>query len=169
MREPGSIVGIAPPESSVPAVENFAAGYATPPSRWREFWRAFSQNRGALIGLTLVALLLVLAIAADVIAPHSPNEQFRESTLAPPMWHAEGTRRFILGTDPVGRDIVIPSGVTIPARTRYSPGGTPAMRNLPRSSVDTAGKLLSPFRVRSTEVCDETACTLTSAAGAPSS
>ena len=107
MPEPSSIVGVAPAESSASHVENLArASDAAPPSRWREFWRAFSQNRGALIGLSLVALLLVFAVAADVIAPHSPNEQFRESTLAPPVWHAEGTRRFLLGTDPVGRDIL---------------------------------------------------------------
>jgi dipeptide transport system permease protein len=77
-----------------------------PPSRWREFWRAFAQNRGATIGLALVGLLLLLALGADVIAPHAPNEQFREFTLAPPAWHAEGTSRFLLGTDPVGRDIL---------------------------------------------------------------
>ena len=77
-----------------------------PPSRWREFWRAFAQNRGATIGLALVGLLLLLALGADVIAPHSPNEQFREFTLAPPVWHSEGSTRFLLGTDPVGRDIL---------------------------------------------------------------
>jgi dipeptide transport system permease protein len=77
-----------------------------PPSRLREFWRAFAQNRGAVIGLVLVGLLLVLALGADVIAPHSPNEQFREFTLTPPAWDAAGSSRFLLGTDPVGRDIL---------------------------------------------------------------
>src|SRR6478672_9953855 len=79
---------------------------SAPPSRLREFWRAFAQNRGAVIGLLLVGLLLVLALGADVIAPHSPNEQFREFTLTPPVWTAEGSSRFLLGTDPVGRDIL---------------------------------------------------------------
>ena len=107
MPDPSSIGSVAPPEPSASGVEDLArTSDAALPSRWREFWRAFSQNRGALIGLSLVALLLVFALAADVIAPHSPNEQFRESTLAPPVWHAEGTRRFLLGTDPVGRDIL---------------------------------------------------------------
>jgi len=77
-----------------------------PPSRWREFWRAYSQNRGAVIGFALVALLIALALGADVVSPHSPNEQFRDATLTPPAWHPEGTRRFLLGTDPVGRDIL---------------------------------------------------------------
>ena len=79
---------------------------AAPPSRMREFWRAYAQNRGALIGLALVVLLIVLALGADFIAPHPPNEQYRSFTLAPPAWHAEGTSRFLLGTDPVGRDIL---------------------------------------------------------------
>ncbi len=77
-----------------------------PPSRFREFWRAFAQNRGAVIGLSLVALLVVLALGADVIAPHPPNEQYRDFTLAPPAWNADGSARFPLGTDPVGRDIL---------------------------------------------------------------
>ena len=89
--------------ASAPAI---GASDSAPPSRLREFWRAFAQNRGAVIGLVLVGLLLVLALGADVIAPHSPNEQFREFTLTPPAWDAAGSSRFLLGTDPVGRDIL---------------------------------------------------------------
>ncbi len=107
MPEPMPIIGPVPVQSSAPGIGDIRQeSEAAPLSRWREFWRAFSQNRGALIGLTLVVLLLVLAIGADIISPHSPNEQFRDATLAPPAWHAEGTRRFVLGTDPVGRDIL---------------------------------------------------------------
>src|SRR5690348_1616070 len=75
-------------------------------SRFTEFWRAFAQNRGALVGLSLVALLVALAAGADLIAPHSPIEQFRDFTLVPPFWHHGGTLRFPLGTDAVGRDIL---------------------------------------------------------------
>ena len=46
---------------------------AAPPSRLREFWRAFAQNRGAVIGLSLVLLLVLLAFGADIVAPHPPN------------------------------------------------------------------------------------------------
>ena len=79
---------------------------AEPASRWGEFWRAYAQNRGAVVGLLLVGTLLALALGADVVAPHPPNEQYREFTLAPPFWHAGGSLRFVLGTDPVGRDIL---------------------------------------------------------------
>jgi dipeptide transport system permease protein len=77
-----------------------------PPSRFVEFWRAYAQNRGAVVGLVLVGILLALAIGAGAIAPHPPNEQYRDFTLAPPFWDDGGTLRFILGTDPVGRDML---------------------------------------------------------------
>src|SRR5690606_8268288 len=72
----------------------------------REFWYYFSVNRGAVIGLTVFSILLLLAIFAPLIAPHSPDIQYRDALLKPPMWDVNGDPRFILGTDPVGRDIV---------------------------------------------------------------
>ena len=71
-----------------------------------ELWHYFRQNRGATVGLGVVCILVLLALFADVIAPHSAIEQFREATLAPPMWQAGGSSEFILGTDPVGRDML---------------------------------------------------------------
>jgi dipeptide transport system permease protein len=82
------------------------AAAPAPPGPLREFWNDYRQNRGALIGLGIIVTLLALALGADVIAPHAPNEQFREATLAPPFWHTGGSARFLLGTDPVGRDVV---------------------------------------------------------------
>ncbi|MEP6997324.1 MAG: ABC transporter permease subunit [Betaproteobacteria bacterium] len=79
---------------------------AAVPGTLREFWQAYRQSRGAVVGIALIVVLVVLALGANVIAPHSPYEQFRESTLAPPVWHDGGSARFILGTDPVGRDIL---------------------------------------------------------------
>ena len=78
----------------------------TAPSPLAELWKAYARSRGALIGLALVLTLIVLACGADVIAPHPPNEQYREFTLTPPAWHPSGTLGFVLGTDPVGRDIL---------------------------------------------------------------
>jgi dipeptide transport system permease protein len=79
---------------------------ATAPGPLREFWQSYSQSRGALIGLGLVVVLLLLAIFADVVSPHPPNEQYRDFTLAPPAWYDGGSANFLLGTDPVGRDVL---------------------------------------------------------------
>lgn len=77
-----------------------------PPHPWRELWDCFSCNRGAVTGLAIVCGLVVLALLADVIAPHSAIEQYRDATLIPPAWQDGGNSRFLLGTDPVGRDVL---------------------------------------------------------------
>ena len=50
--------------------------------------------------------MLLIAIFADVLAPHAPAEQFRDALLHPPVWQEGGSWKFILGTDDVGRDIL---------------------------------------------------------------
>ena len=74
--------------------------------RFREFWYYFSQNRGAVMGLAVFVGLVLLAAFAPLIAPHAPDAQDRDAFLAPPVWDANGSWKYILGTDPVGRDIL---------------------------------------------------------------
>ncbi|MBJ3778380.1 ABC transporter permease subunit [Acuticoccus mangrovi] len=71
-----------------------------------EFWHYFSQNRGAVAGLVVFLLLVLTALMAPVLAPHSPTQQFRDALLAPPVWVEGGSWKFILGSDPLGRDIL---------------------------------------------------------------
>ena len=73
---------------------------------FREFWGYFSKNRGALIGLIVFALLVFVAIFAPFVAPHDPDDQFRDFLLVPPAWQDGGNWQFILGTDPLGRDML---------------------------------------------------------------
>lgn len=68
------------------------------------FWHQFKKNKGAMIGLYFMMGIMLLALFADLIAPHSPVEQFRDHILLPPAWQAGGNWSFILGTDAVGRD-----------------------------------------------------------------
>jgi dipeptide transport system permease protein len=77
-----------------------------PPSPARAFWAAFGENRGAVMGLVVVVFIALLAIFADVVAPHSPIEQFRDAVKAPPVWEDGGSWRYILGTDSLGRDLL---------------------------------------------------------------
>jgi len=70
------------------------------------FWAAFRENRGAVAGFFVVLVIVVVAILADLIAPHAPNEQFRDAVRAAPMWAEGGSARFVLGTDSLGRDML---------------------------------------------------------------
>ncbi|MCA3573492.1 MAG: ABC transporter permease subunit [Aestuariivirga sp.] len=88
-----------PSDAALPAVTS-----AAPPGPFRAFWRAFRENRGAVIGLVVLCFVLFIAIFANVLAPHSPIEQYRGFTKLPPFWMEGSDPRFILGTDAVGRD-----------------------------------------------------------------
>jgi len=77
-----------------------------PPGPWREFWTAFSANRGAVIGLATIAALLLVALFAPWIAPHAPNETNSAVFLLPPAWQQGGSASYLLGTDAIGRDIL---------------------------------------------------------------
>ncbi|MBN3190996.1 dipeptide ABC transporter permease DppC [Pectobacterium brasiliense] len=72
----------------------------------QEFWHYFKRNKGAVVGMAYVVLMLIIAIGANVLAPHAPAEQFREALLRPPVWQEGGSWQFILGTDDVGRDVL---------------------------------------------------------------
>ncbi len=83
-----------------------------PPRQWRHpgplaaVRAAFLTNRGAVAGLVLLVALCLVAILADVVAPHAPAEQFRDALLTPPAWQQGGNWRFPLGTDDIGRDML---------------------------------------------------------------
>ena len=65
-------------------------------------FRRLLDNRGAAAGLAIMALLVLVAVAAPLVTPHGPAEQFRDSFLTPPFQNAS----FPLGTDSLGRDIL---------------------------------------------------------------
>ena len=79
---------------------------ATPLGDLREFWHYFSVNRGAVVGLVVFLLLVLVALFAPWIAPHSPDVQYRDALLLPPSWDPAGRPEYLLGTDPVGRDML---------------------------------------------------------------
>jgi len=66
--------------------------------------KSMMRQPSALFGLTIVALVILMAIAAPLIAPYSPNEQMfdgltLEGAPMPP------SAQFLLGTDTLGRDL----------------------------------------------------------------
>ncbi len=71
-----------------------------------EFWSYFRENRGAVIGLAFFIFIVLVAILADIIAPHLPNHQYRDAMLQPPFFQEGGSTKFLLGTDAIGRDML---------------------------------------------------------------
>ena len=58
------------------------------------------------MGLYFIMFAILMALSADLIAPHNPFDQYRDAILKPPFWMSGGDNRFLLGTDDVGRDIL---------------------------------------------------------------
>lgn len=56
--------------------------------------------RGAVLGLGVLIVLIVLALGADVFAPHDPNLQTYVDVLQPP------SMTYPFGTDDLGRDVL---------------------------------------------------------------
>lgn len=72
----------------------------------REFWYYFSMNHGAVLGLLVFVLLILVAVFAPLLAPFTPDQQFREFIRMAPPWAGGTQPQFFLGTDEVGRDIL---------------------------------------------------------------
>ncbi|TVQ57828.1 MAG: ABC transporter permease [Rhodobacteraceae bacterium] len=70
------------------------------PSGARAFWRRFARNRGAVVGLALLAVVVAVALAAPLIYPESPWRMVQRPFL-PPFAH-DGLP---LGTDTLGRNV----------------------------------------------------------------
>ncbi|MDF2909956.1 MAG: transporter permease [Sporolactobacillus laevolacticus] len=61
--------------------------------------RRFLKHKLAVAGLIVFGLIILIAALAPVISPHDPYKNFGEFEAAPSATH-------ILGTDPVGRDVM---------------------------------------------------------------
>lgn len=69
-------------------------------SLWKDAWHRLSRNTFAMIGLTILILIVGIAIFAPKIAPFDPNLQDYTSSMQSP------SRNHLLGTDNFGRDIL---------------------------------------------------------------
>lgn len=72
----------------------------------RAFWSDFSENRGAVAGLAVVMLVLLMALMAPWLAPYAPELTNNAVFLKPPFWQDGGALTHPLGTDAIGRDIL---------------------------------------------------------------
>src|SRR5262245_33634592 len=74
------------------------------PSRGRLLRRRILGHRGLVIGASLLALIVLVAILAQLLAPYDPYTQDLVRRLIPPIWHRNGSWAHVLGTDGLGRD-----------------------------------------------------------------
>jgi peptide/nickel transport system permease protein len=80
---------------------------ATAAAGWGQrasFWSRFSRQTGAMLGLAIVLVIVIVAALAPLLLPHDPNSLDLTRRLKDPAWTGTGTREFLLGTDAVGRD-----------------------------------------------------------------
>ena len=84
------------------------------PSRFQRFkdsdvWHSFKHSPVAMAAAVVAFVIVFCAVFANVVAPHQP---FNLATLElsdarlPPAWQDEGSRKYLLGTDDQGRDIL---------------------------------------------------------------
>jgi len=66
--------------------------------------RSVLRHGGLVVGLALLAVITLAALAAPLLAPHDPYAQDLSRRLIPPIWQSEGTWSHVLGTDKLGRD-----------------------------------------------------------------
>jgi peptide/nickel transport system permease protein len=77
------------------------------PVSWRYTrWGRFLRDPAAVLGSFLLLLLIIAAVAAPVLAPHDPELTALQLRNTPPAWSEGGSTDHLLGTDPVGRDIL---------------------------------------------------------------
>ncbi|MGH2533053.1 MAG: ABC transporter permease [Thermomicrobiales bacterium] len=69
-------------------------------SEWRRSWRRFQRFKPGIAGLCFVGLLVLLALFAPLVSPHSPTEVETRLRGASP------SAEYPLGNDSIGRDVL---------------------------------------------------------------
>lgn len=70
--------------------------------------RLSALRRGGfpLVPTAILAGIILVAIFADVLAPHDAQVGLLGERFRPPFWQAGGSDKFLLGTDHLGRDVL---------------------------------------------------------------
>ena len=84
------------------------------PSRFKrlrnsDLWWSFTYSKAAIIGATILAVLILTALFAPLIAPQNPYDGAQLDMWKaelPPIWHEGGEMPYLLGTDTQGRDML---------------------------------------------------------------
>ena len=96
-----------PPGTGAPGREGGAIQGRSP---WYLAWRRLRHDRVAMISLVVMVLIILMAVFAPVttaLTGHPVNEQYRDIGLTPEGLPTPPSRTFLLGTDDLGRDILV--------------------------------------------------------------
>ncbi len=63
-------------------------------------------RRWPVIPVAIVLILVFVAVFAELVSPHDPLEGDLDDVRVPPVWDEEGSSKFLLGTDHIGRDVL---------------------------------------------------------------
>lgn len=66
--------------------------------------RRMLKHKGFIFGGLMILIILFMAVAAPLLAPHDPYHQDLAKRLIPAVWNEKGTWEYPLGTDYLGRD-----------------------------------------------------------------
>ncbi|SDP01677.1 peptide/nickel transport system permease protein [Pedococcus dokdonensis] len=98
--EPGPTTAGSPP--AVKGIEG-----RTP---WQLAWQRLRRDRVAMVSLVVIGLIVLMALVAPlfaVVTGHPVNEQYRQTGLTPDGLPRGPSSEFWLGTDDLGRDILV--------------------------------------------------------------
>jgi peptide/nickel transport system permease protein len=73
-------------------------------------WERLRRDRAAMVSLAVIVLIALVALGAPLLAAlvgHGPNDQYRDIGLTPQGLPKGPTRTFLLGTDDLGRDLLV--------------------------------------------------------------
>jgi len=74
-----------------------------------DVWHSFKESKVAMMAAVIASVCIFCALFADVVAPYNPFDlaslELMDARL-PPAWMAEGSSKYLLGTDDQGRDIL---------------------------------------------------------------
>jgi oligopeptide transport system permease protein len=106
-------------------------------------WYRLTKNRGAVIGIIVIAIFILVAIFADKISPHNPLQLNSGKDFLPPSWVERGPNGkagepgFLFGTDTLGRDVL--------SRTLYGARVSMVVGIIPTAVILLVGTLIGLF------------------------
>ena len=73
-------------------------------------WERLRRDRAAMVSFVVIVLIALVAIGVPLLAAlvgHGPNDQYRDIGLTPQGLPKPPSRTFLLGTDDLGRDLLV--------------------------------------------------------------